>query len=104
MGQQQCDEFGLLLQLHGVLALVGHQRTHVDGKVHLIRKARQQGQHQFVVVTWRDKIRRQPVALAEIVCLSKTIKQQRTYTFGTQIRTRAIAIQMDYSDSIHSLQ
>lgn len=66
--QQQCDEFGLLLQLHGVLALIGHQRTDVDCKVHLVRKPRQQGQHQFVVVTWRNKIRRQPIALAEIVC------------------------------------
>lgn len=69
--QQQRDEFGLLLQLHGVLALVGHQHAHVDGEVHLVRKPRQQGQHQFVVVTRRDKIRRQPVALAEIVCQSK---------------------------------
>lgn len=73
--QQQCDEFGLLLQLHGVLALIGQQRTHVDGEVHLIRKPRQQGQHQFVVVGWRDKIRRQPVALAEIVCQSKSSKE-----------------------------
>lgn len=56
MRQQQCDEFGLFLQLHGVFALVGQQRAHVDGEVHLIREPRQERQHQFVVIGWRNEI------------------------------------------------
>lgn len=66
--QQQRDEFGLFFELHGMLALVGQQRAHVNGKVHLVRETRQERQHQFVVIGWRDEIRRQPIALAEIVC------------------------------------
>lgn len=51
-----------------MLALIGQERAHVNGEVHLIREPRQERQHQFVVIGWRDEIRRQPIALAEIVC------------------------------------
>lgn len=34
--QKQRDQFGVLVQLHGVLALVGKQRANVNGKVHFI--------------------------------------------------------------------
>lgn len=69
MGQQQRHQFGVLVQLHGVLALVGKQSANVDGEVHFVGEAREEGQHQFVVVAWRREVRRQPVALAKIVCV-----------------------------------
>lgn len=67
VGQQQRHQFGVLVQLHGVLALVGKQSANVDGEVHFVGEAREEGQHQFVVVAWRREVRRQPVALAKIV-------------------------------------
>ena len=67
VGQEQRHQLGVLLQLHGVLALVGEQGAHVDGEVHLVGQAREQRQHQFVVVARRREVRRQPIALAEIV-------------------------------------
>lgn len=36
MGQQQCDQFGVLVQLHGVLALVGKQSANVNSKIHFV--------------------------------------------------------------------
>lgn len=68
MGQQQRDQFGVLVQLHGVLALVGKQSANVNSEIHFVGEARQERQHQFVVVVWGNKIRRQSIALAEIVC------------------------------------
>ena len=36
VGQQQRDQFGVLVQLHGVLALIGKQSANVDSEVHFI--------------------------------------------------------------------
>lgn len=36
VGQQQRDQLGVLVQLHGMLALVGKQSANVDSKVHFI--------------------------------------------------------------------
>lgn len=36
VGQQQRDQLGVLVQLHGVLALVGEQCANVNGKVHFV--------------------------------------------------------------------
>lgn len=67
VGQQQRDQFGVLVQLHGVLALVGKQSANVNGEIHFVGEAREERQHQFVVVIWWNKVRRQSIALAEIV-------------------------------------
>lgn len=75
VGQQQRHQFGVLVQLHGVLALVGKQSANVDGEVHFVGEAREEGQHQFVVVAWRREVRRQPVTLAKIVCGGKGQRQ-----------------------------
>lgn len=36
VGQQQRDQFGVFVQLHGVLALVGKQCANVNSKVHFV--------------------------------------------------------------------
>lgn len=36
VGQQQCDQFGVLVQLHGVLALVGKQSANVNSEIHFV--------------------------------------------------------------------
>lgn len=36
VGQQQCDQFGVLVELHDMLALVGKQSANVNSKVHFI--------------------------------------------------------------------
>lgn len=36
VGQQQRDEFGVLIQLHGVFALVRKQSANVNSEVHFI--------------------------------------------------------------------
>lgn len=93
VGQQQGDELGVLLQLHGVLALVGEQCANVDGEVHLVGQAREQRQHQLVVVARRREVRRQPVALAEIVCGDITgLLAAHTHTRGGWISVRANVI------------
>lgn len=74
VGQQQRHQLGVLVQLHGVLALVGKQSANVDGEVHFVGEAREERQHQFVVVAWRREVRRQPVALAKIVCVEGTTR------------------------------
>lgn len=75
MGQQQRDQFGVLVQLHGVFALIGQQSANVNSKINFVREAREERQHQFVVVIWWNKIRRQPIALAQVVCGEKRLSQ-----------------------------
>lgn len=36
VGQQQRDQFGVLVQLHGVLALVGKQSANVNSEIHFV--------------------------------------------------------------------
>lgn len=72
MCQQQRDEFGVFLQLHGMFALVGEESANVDCEVHFIGQARQEREHQFVIVAWGRELHGQSIALAEIVWGQKT--------------------------------
>lgn len=85
VGQQQRDQFGVLVQLHGEFALIGKQSANVNSKIHLVWQAREERQHQFVVVIWWNKVRRQSIALAEIVWVGE--REERKGSLSPSVNT-----------------